>query len=92
MFEGHILTLVGLNVRINHEINNFCDLTVPLSMNGTLFQIMASDVIPDQCSLKCSHFIIGKMVTTDINDFGAMVTNYKKHFFKNSSTHTLVTL
>ena len=32
-------------------------------------------VIPDPCGLKCSPYIIGKLVTTAINEFGAMVTN-----------------
>jgi len=34
----------------------------------------SSGVIRGLCGLKCSPYIIGKLVTTAINDFGAMVT------------------
>ena len=71
MFYQHILTLVGLNVKINHEINNVHDLTAALSMNGTLSRMTLSQV---QCVLNVSPYIIEKLVTTAINDFGAMVT------------------
>ena len=71
MFYQHILTLVGLNVKINHEINNVHDLTAALSMNGTLSRMTLSQV---QCVLNVSPYIIEKLVTTAINGFGAMVT------------------
>ena len=82
VFYELILTLVGVNVRINHETNNVRDLTAPLSMKETLSRMTSSCVFPGPCGIKCSPYIIGKLVTIDINDFGAMVT-------QNSSTRII---
>jgi len=41
-------------------------------MNGTLSRMTSSGVTPGPYSPKFSPYIIGKLLTTDINDFRAM--------------------
>ena len=57
MFYEHIWTLVGLNVKIDHGINNVNDLTAALSINQTLSQMMSSGVTPGPCGQKFSPYI-----------------------------------
>ena len=61
-------------MRINHEINNVLDLTAPLPMNDTLYRMPALGVIRGLCSIKCSLYILGKLVTTAIKECRILVT------------------
>ena len=71
MFYEHILTLVGLNVRMFV----FLQRPYPWMERYTEWRHQAlSQVHAGPCNLKSSYYIIGKLVIAAINDFPAIVT------------------